>query len=117
MQIAQSDTHVAVNVIGDGNGETESQNAVSHTQRVEIAIAQEEKAGDDSPDKRDGREQRIGEVGEAEERGSERDALPALPCEAKETRQKIAIDEELLHERPCEVSPDMGDEGRVLSEE
>ena len=66
MQVAQSDTHVSMDVIGHSDGETDSQNAVGYAERVQIAIAQEEKAGDDSPDKREDCEQWIGDVGEAE---------------------------------------------------
>jgi len=117
MQVAQSDAHVSMNVIGNSDGETESENAVGHAQRVEIAIAKEEKAGDDSPDKREEGKQRIGDVGKAEEQGSEGDALPAARSEAQEARQKIAVYKELLHERPDEVSRHVGDEGRTLSEE
>ena len=59
---------------------------------------------------------RIGNVGEAEEQSSDRDGLPAARGEAKDSRQKITLQEELLHQRPDEVSPHVSEE-RGLAEE
>lgn len=116
MQVTQADAHVAMDVIRDGNRETDSQNAVGERQRVEIAIAQKEQTGEGSPDEREDCEHRVGDVSQGEEQRHQRDGPPTVRNQAKHARQEITLQKELLHERPDEVSPDVGEEGRLAKE-
>ena len=68
-EVAQTGAHVVGDGAGEGDGQADAQDGVGEGERVEIAVAQEEKAGDQSPDQRDWGEDRAGEVGEGEDGG------------------------------------------------
>ncbi len=105
-QVAESDAHVVVQGgwNGDGNGETED--GVGETQRVEIAVTQEQGAGGNSPDERCNHEHWVGNMGAGEEAGGDQDRQRRCAEDAEQAQQKIFLQNELLQEGPEDVAPD-----------
>ena len=103
-EIAEADAHVVVDVVGDGDGEAHAEDAVGESERVEVAIAQEEQAGERAPDQGERDEHRIGDVGDGEEDGGEGDGGVAVHAEAEQAQQDVDLEDELLHQRPERVS-------------
>jgi len=110
--VAEADAHVAVDGVGDGHGEGHAEDAVGERERIEIPIAKEEPAGDGSPERRDHEQNRIGDVGEGEEDGGERDGGGWAQAEAEEAGEDVDLQDELLHEGPEGVSPEVGEDGQ-----
>jgi len=103
-EVVQPDAHIMVYRRRNGDGERDSQNGVHDGQRIEIAIVEKEQAGGQSPKQGDGRENGAGQMGRGEdERGDDGGEL-WVGKQSQETREKKALQQELLHECPEDVA-------------
>jgi hypothetical protein len=66
-KVSAADAHVVRNGGGNGDGESDTKDGVDGSEEIEIAVAEEENAGCESPKKGKGCEDGVGEVGEGEE--------------------------------------------------
>ena len=112
LEVAEADAHVVMDVVGDGDREAHAEDAVRESQRVEVAIAQEEQAGDRTPNQGERDQNGVRDVGDGEEHGGERDGRSAAHPETKEAQQDVNLQDELLHQRPERVSRNVDDDGQ-----
>ena len=68
VEIAEADAHVVQQGRGNGDGDADAEDGVGDGQRIDVARADEDEAGGESPDQRQRREDRIGQMGERETR-------------------------------------------------
>jgi len=66
-EVAEANAQVADDVDGDGRRERDAEERVGEGERVEVAVAQEESAGDESPDQGEGGEDGIRQMGQGKE--------------------------------------------------
>jgi len=104
LEVAEADAHVAMDAVRDGNRDAHAEDDVRQGQRIEVAVAEKEQAGQRSPHRRDRDEQWIGDVRGGEEHGGEKDGRRAAQAEAQQTQQNIDLQDELLHERPQRIA-------------
>ena len=103
-EIAQPDAHVMVHRGWNRDGERDAQDGVRQGQGVEIAVAEKEQAGGESPKQCDGRENGAGHMGRGEDERSDGGGEFWIGKQAQETREKKALHQELLHEGPEDVA-------------
>jgi len=111
-EIAAADAHVVQEVIRDGDSEAHAEDSVGEGEGVEIAIAEEEDAGDRSPDESERDEDGVGNVGHDKEERGERDGWGPRQAEAEELQQDVDLQDELLHESPEGVSQNVQEDGQ-----
>jgi hypothetical protein len=112
VEVAEADAHVAGDGVGHGDGEAHTEDAVGEGQRIEVAIAEEERAGDGSPYYGERDEDWIRDVGGGEEDRGQRDSWIPQNAEAEEAREDVDLQDELLHQRPERVSQQVCDDGQ-----
>lgn len=112
VEIAATDAHVVEDVAGDGDGEAHPENSMSEGQGVEAAVAQEERAGDGSPEEGERNENRVRDVGEGEEECGEDYSRDAGEAETQQAKQDVNLQDELLHEGPERVLEDVLEGGQ-----
>src|SRR5215469_6700293 len=64
---AEADAHVVDKWGGDGDGKSDAEGGVCDGERDDVAVVEEEQAGEETPEKRDGREDGVGQVCEGED--------------------------------------------------
>lgn len=112
IEITDANAHMVVQVIRHCNGEADAEDSVGQAENVQVPIFQIKQAGAGSPDERRGGKNRAGDVGNSEQaRGNRHRACPR--GKPKEPAEKEYLQQELLHERPDQISPDVGEEGRL----
>ena len=80
-------------------------------ERDDVAVVEEEQAGDEAPDERDGREDGVGQMREGEERGGgERGEVRLRRDEDEKAAEEDVLQENLLDEGPERVAPVARDE-------
>jgi hypothetical protein len=72
-KIAEADPHVMIHRVWHSHGNTESHNSVSHAKGVDVAVAQEQNAGNSSPNKGDRSKDWIRQMRKREETGRGKD--------------------------------------------
>ena len=60
VDISEADAHVANHRAGESDGNADSQNGMGNPERIEVAVAQEDEAGDQPPDHGQHGENRVG---------------------------------------------------------
>lgn len=73
-------------------------------ERVQVAVAQKERAGSDSPEESRRREQRIGQVCHGKQNCSSQDRSTRAREKSAQTKQDEVLQDELLHKRPDDVT-------------
>jgi hypothetical protein len=63
-QVAEADAHVVDERSGDGDGDADAKDGMRYGQWVEVAVAQKELTGDESPEQGDGSEDGVGQMSE-----------------------------------------------------
>jgi hypothetical protein len=110
VQVSEADAHVVIQWAGDGDGHADAEDGVGDGQRIEVAIAQKEKAGGETPHRCDGREDGVGQVGEREHGGGGDDGSGGGGEQAEESEEKDVLEEKLLHTGPDSIAPEDFDE-------
>ena len=78
---------------------------MGEAESVDVAVAEEEHARDESPDQGDGREHRIGQVSEGEDNRGDDDWHDFAGDQPQQTKEEVALQEKLLHQGPYDVGP------------
>ena len=112
VQIAEAYAQVMVHRVRHADGEAEAKQALSEAEDVEIVVAAEQPAGDRSPQKRCGSEGEIGKVSGCEQKRRYDDS-GVTGHNAGEPRHEVVLQEELLVERPQNISANMSQVGVV----
>lgn len=112
-QIAEAYAHVAMQVVGDGDGYTETHDSVCEAEGVDVAVAQKEEARDSSPDEGDRRQDRVGQVGERKDCSGYGDRESPAGEKPEQAQKKIALQNELLHKGPYDVAASVEGERRI----
>lgn len=105
-QVAEAHAHVVGERTGQGDGEADAKDGVGERKGVQIAVVQEEQAGNEPPDQRHRGQDGAGHVGEREDGcGGERGERGPPRQKPQKTYQEDVLQEELLEERPEGISP------------
>ena len=110
-EIAETYSHVVVDRVGNGDGDTEAHDAVGDTESIDVSVMKEEEAGEDSPDEGNWGEDWIGDMCDGEDSGCSDDRGCPARQQTQKTEQEIALQDELLHERPDDVGPTVLEDG------
>ena len=73
VEIAEADPHVTMQRARNSYRNAKSHDAVGYAEGVDVAVAKEQDAGDDSPNEGDGGEDRIRQMSEREDGGGSED--------------------------------------------
>jgi len=111
IDVAEADAHVVMDMVRYCDRQGHPEDAVGEGQRIEVAVALEERTGDGSPyeGKRD--EHGVGDMGGGKEDRGQRDGGIATQAEAEETCEDVDLQDELLHQRPEGISAEVGEDG------
>ena len=71
-QISQADAQVVIQSVGDADGEAETEQTLRHAERIEVAVAAEQRARDCFPHQLGRGEHEVRQVGQHEEHGAQR---------------------------------------------
>ena len=110
-EIAEADPHVMMQCVWHGNRHAEAHDSMGQSKGVDVPVAQKQNAGDGSPDKRDRGEDGIGQVGQREYAGRSDDRGYLARKQPQQPQQEIALQKELLHEGPDDVTRSVQREG------
>lgn len=110
-EVAEAYSHVVVDRVGNGDGDAEAHDAVGDAESVDVSILKEEEASEDSPDQGNGSEDGIGDMRDGEDSGCGDDRGSFARQQTQKAEQEIALQDELLHERPDDVGPTVLEDG------
>ena len=103
---AETDTHVVDEWWRDGDRESDAESGVRDGERNDVAVVEEEQAGEESPEQRDGREDGVGQMRRSEEHGcGERGEVRLRWDEDEKAAEEDVLQEDLLDEGPESVAP------------
>ena len=102
--VSQADAHVVIQLAGNGDGEGDPQYRMRYPQRKEVAVSEEDQAGDQAPQQRCRRKNRVRQMRQREHTYREGDGRRFAVHQTKQAQQKEALQEKLLHEGPDPVT-------------
>jgi hypothetical protein len=105
--ISDAYTHVSLDVVRDSDSYRETQDGMSYSKGVDVAIAAEYLASEPSCHQANSHEYRIGNVHETEQSRTQNDGR-ARRDQLLETNVEVGLQNELLKDCPDRVSEGMG---------
>lgn len=93
VDVAQADAHVVQDIRRNGDGYADTEDGMGDGQRINVARAEEDEAGGQSPDHGQRRKDWIGQVGEREYAGRDEGSHSGLGNNAQKARKEVSLQE------------------------
>jgi len=107
VQVAQADAHVMLDVIGHGDSDGDSDQAVPEPERKHRAVAAEQLAQQPSPQEGDRSQHRIGQMRDSKQEGGRKAGQHSVVHHLFETRKEEYLLDVLLDDRPEKIAARM----------
>ena len=91
VDVAEPDVHVVEDGCGNGDGDADAEDGMGDGERIDVARANEDETGRQSPDQREGCEDRVGQMRERKDDSTEGRGNVGVGENAQQARKKISL--------------------------